>query len=57
MKKTVYCAAHASKSPAENRLETLSVKRNVWIQRDEVAQMQRYNINNNKSFDYFFRHK
>lgn len=42
--KTVLCPAHAVKMPAfvDNRLTDLSVTRNVWIQRDEVAQIQRY---------------
>lgn len=41
--KTVLCPAHAAKVPlaADLRLTDLSVARNVWIQRDEVAQIQR----------------
>lgn len=41
--KTVLCAAHAVKAPmvGDYRLTDLSVARNVWIQRDEVAQIQR----------------
>ena len=46
--KTVYCLNHSSKIPVENRLNNLAVNRSVWIQRDEVAQIQSFM---NRDFD------
>ncbi|RNA40288.1 Histone-lysine N-methyltransferase trr [Brachionus plicatilis] len=42
--KTIYCSTHSCKALNENRLGDLSVKRSVWIQRDEVAQIQSFMI-------------
>jgi hypothetical protein len=44
--KTVFCSAHSSKTPSglqcENRLNDLTVTRSVWIERDEVGQLQNF---------------
>ena len=40
--KTIYCSTHSCKALNENRLVDLSVKRSVWIQRDEVNQIQNF---------------
>jgi hypothetical protein len=50
--KTVFCSMHASKILPENRLNDLSVHRNVWVQRDEVAQIQSY-ISRDYDEDYY----
>ncbi len=39
---TVFCQSHSSKSPADQRLANLAVHRSVWVQRDEVAQIQSF---------------
>lgn len=48
--KTLYCPAHAAKTPlaAENQLTDLSVSRSVYIERDEVVQIQNFM---NRDFD------
>ena len=40
--KTLFCSTHVNKMPLEDRLSDLSVRRNVWINRDEVAQIQSF---------------
>jgi hypothetical protein len=40
--KTIFCPIHASKMPIEDRLTDLSAQRNIWINRDEVAQIQSF---------------
>lgn len=39
--KTIYCLGHAPKISNENILTDLSVFRKVWIERNEVSQIQR----------------
>ena len=41
-KKTIFCSIHVNKMPIEDRLTDLTVPRNVWVNRDEVAQIQSF---------------
>jgi hypothetical protein len=48
--------AHTNKSSNENILKDLSVLRNVWVQRDEIAQIQSFMSRDfDEDFDYAIR--
>ena len=54
--KTFFCLIHSNKSISENLLKDLSVLRNVWIQRDEIAQIQSFMSRDfDEDFDYAIR--
>lgn len=54
--KTFFCLAHTNKSSNENILKDLSVLRNVWVQRDEIAQIQSFMSRDfDEDFDYAIR--
>lgn len=40
--KLFYCLSHSSKATSQDLLADLSVHRNVWVDRDEVAQIQSF---------------